>query len=333
MRTQLESYDDRFDRLIAPGAQLKRLFSGTAWAEGPAYVKADRALVWSDVPNNRMYRWTPEQGGSVFRAPSNYSNGNTVDRSGRLVTCEHLTHRISRTEPDGTIVPLVDNYRGKRFNSPNDLVVKSDDSIWFTDPPYGILSNYEGVQQVSAVGGNFVYRFDPATGDLSIVADDFDKPNGLAFSPDESVLYVADTGGTHTPNGPHHIRAFDVSASSQLSNSRVFAEVSRASRMDSGSTRPETYSRAHSTGYRCTRPTGCCWGRSSYRNGLRPTAPLAAMTIRPCSSPRPPRYTQLKRLPGAPFPRNGIYGMPPLQSPAIISFEWATSRGVGRAER
>ena len=101
-------------------------------------MKADRALVWSDVPNNRMYRWTPEQGGSVFRAPSNYSNGNTVDRSGRLVTCEHLTHRISRTEPDGTIVPLVDNYRGKRFNSPNDLVVKSDDSIWFTDPPYGI---------------------------------------------------------------------------------------------------------------------------------------------------------------------------------------------------
>ncbi len=226
MRTQLESYDDRFDRLIAPGAQLKRLFSGTAWAEGPAYVKSDNALVWSDVPNNRMYRWTPEHGGSVFRSPSNYSNGNTVDRSGRLVTCEHLTHRISRTEQDGTIVPLVDNYRGKRFNSPNDLVVKSDDSIWFTDPPYGILSNYEGVQQESEVGGNFVYRFDPATGDLSIVADDFDKPNGLAFSPDESVLYVADTGGTHTPNGPHHIRAFDVSASSQLSNSRVFAEVS-----------------------------------------------------------------------------------------------------------
>jgi gluconolactonase len=226
MRTKLESYSDRFDRLIAPEAQLKRLFSGTAWAEGPAYVKSDNALVWSDVPNNRMYRWTPDHGGSVFRSPSNYSNGNTVDRSGRLLTCEHLTHRISRTEPDGTIVPLVDNYRGKRFNSPNDLVVKSDDSIWFTDPPYGILSNYEGVQQESAVGGNFVYRFDPATGDLTIVADDFDKPNGLAFSPDESVLYVADTGGTHTPNGPHHIRAFDVSAGSQLSNSRVFAEVS-----------------------------------------------------------------------------------------------------------
>ncbi len=226
MRTQLESYDDRFWRLVPRDAQLKRLFSGTAWAEGPVYLRDQRALVWSDVPNNRMYTWTAEHGGSVFREPSNYSNGNAVDRSGRLVTCEHFTHRVSRTEPDGTIVPLVDNYRGKRLNSPNDLVVKSDDSIWFTDPPYGILSNYEGVQQESAVGGNFVYRLDPATGELSVVADDFDKPNGLAFSPDESVLYVADTGGTHTPNGPHHIMAFDVAEDSQLENSRVFAEVS-----------------------------------------------------------------------------------------------------------
>ena len=226
MKTRLESYDANFDRLVPPGAELKRLFSGTTWSEGPAYVKAYGALVWSDVPNNRMYQWTPEDGGSVFREPSNYSNGNTVDRSGRLVTCQHLTHSITRTEQDGSVVPLVDNYEGKRFNSPNDLVVKSDDTIWFTDPPYGILNNYEGNHRESEVGGNFVYRFDPASGDLSIVADDFDKPNGLAFSPDESVLYVADTGGTHTPDGPHHIRALEISGGSRVANSRVFAEIS-----------------------------------------------------------------------------------------------------------
>ena len=225
MKTQLESYDARFDSLVPPGAELKRLYSGTTWAEGPAYVKAYGGLVWSDVPNNRMYRWTPEDGGSVFREPSNYSNGNTVDNSGRLVTCQHLTHSVTRTEPDGTVVTLVDTYEGKRFNSPNDLVVKSDDTIWFTDPPYGILNSYEGAQRESEIGGNYVYRFDPSNGDLSIVADDFDKPNGLAFSHDEAVLYIADTGGTHTPGGPHHIRAFDVSGGSQLTNSRVFAEI------------------------------------------------------------------------------------------------------------
>ena len=226
MKTRLETYDANFDQLVPPGAELKRLFSGTTWSEGPAYVKAYGAIVWSDVPNNRMYQWTPEGGGSVFREPSNYSNGNTVDRSGRLVTCQHLTHSITRNEPDGTIVPLVDNYEGKRFNSPNDLVVKSDDTIWFTDPPYGILSNFEGNHRESEVGGNFVYRFDPSSGDLSIVADDFDKPNGLAFSPDESVLYVADTGGTHTPDGPHHIRALEISGGSRVANSLVFAEIS-----------------------------------------------------------------------------------------------------------
>ena len=214
MKTRLESYDARFDRLVPPGTELKRLFSGTTWAEGPAYVKAYGALVWSDVPNNRMYKWTPEDGGSIFREPSNYSNGNTVDAVGPAwSTCQHLTHSVTRTEPDGTIVTLVDNYEGKRFNSPNDLVVKSDNTIWFTDPPYGILNaTYEGTQRESEMGGNFVYRFDPASGDLSIVADDFDKPNGLAFSHDEAVLYVSWTlAGRTLLNGPHHIRAFDIS--------------------------------------------------------------------------------------------------------------------------
>ena len=258
MKTRLESYDARFDSLVPPRAELKRLYSGTTWSEGPAYVKAYGALVWSDVPNNRMYKWTPEDGGSVFQVePSNYSNGNTVDGSGRLVTCQHLTHSVTRTEPDGTIVTLVDNYEGKRFNSPNDLVVKSDDTIWFTDPPYGILSNYEGAQHESELGGNYVYRFDPSTGDLSIVADDFDKPNGLAFSHDEAVLYIVDTGGTHTPGGPHHIRALDVSAGVQLTNSRVFAEINPGIRgWSEGRRGRKRVSPAHSTGYRCIRLKG-----------------------------------------------------------------------------
>ncbi len=226
MITRLEAYDSLFWSLVPRGAVLERLFSGTAWAEGPVYVRDGGYLVWSDVPNNRMYRWSRSAGGSVHRAPSNYSNGNALDHCGRLLTCEHLTRRISRTEPDGSVVTVVDGYEGKRFNSPNDLVVKSDGSIWFTDPPYGILSDYEGRRSASELGGNFVFRFDPSVGELSIVSDDFDKPNGIAFSPDESVLYVADTGGSHTPDGPHHIRAFDVVGGSSLSNGRVFAEIS-----------------------------------------------------------------------------------------------------------
>ena len=225
MTINLEARDDLFWSLLSHSARLERLYSGTAWAEGPAYV-GDGRVVWSDVPNNRMYSWTREEGGSVFREPSNYSNGNTVDRFGRLLTCEHLKHRISRTESDGTVATLVDNYEGRRLNSPNDLVVKSDGTVWFTDPPYGILSDYEGSARDSELGGNFVYRLDPDDGSLAIVADDFDKPNGLAFSHDESVLYVADTGGSHTPNGPHHIRAFDVLSETELVNGRVFAEIS-----------------------------------------------------------------------------------------------------------
>jgi gluconolactonase len=216
--------DERFRRLVIPTARLETLAEGCRWAEGPAYFPAGRYLVWSDIPNDRMMRYDETSGAvSVFRSPSGFSNGNTVDRRGRLVTCEHGTRRVTRTEHDGTVTVLASHHQGKRFNSPNDVVVKSDGSIWFTDPAYGIDSDYEGHRADSEIGGCHVYRVDPQSGDVSVVADDFARPNGLAFSPDERLLYVADTGATHLVDGPRHIRVFDVSQDGRLSGGRVFA--------------------------------------------------------------------------------------------------------------
>jgi gluconolactonase len=161
--------------------------------------------------------------GAVFRQPCNNANGNTVDHEGRLITCEHLTRRVTRTEHDGSITALSDSYNGKRLNSPNDVVVNSDGSIWFTDPGYGILFDYEGKRAASEIGRCNVYRIDPAMGTTSLVADDFEKPNGLAFSPDESVLYVADTGLTNMPGGPKHIRRLALKGTSAES-SQISAE-------------------------------------------------------------------------------------------------------------
>jgi gluconolactonase len=216
--------DERFRRLVIPTARLEKLAEGCRWAEGPAYFPAGRYLVWSDVPNDRMMRYDETSDAvSVFRAPSGYSNGNTVDRRGRLVTCEHGTRRVTRTEHDGAITMLASHFQGKRLNSPNDVVVKSDGSIWFTDPAYGIDSDYEGHKAESEIGGCHVYRIDSHSGEVAIVADDFARPNGLAFSPDETKLYVADTGATHVTDGPRHIRVFDVSHDGRLSDGRVFA--------------------------------------------------------------------------------------------------------------
>jgi gluconolactonase len=216
--------DDRFNRLHIGSARLEKLAEGCRWAEGPAYFPAGRYLVWSDVPNDRMMRFDETSGNvSVFRHPAGYSNGNTVDRQGRLVTCEHGNRRVSRTEHDGSITVLASHYQGRRFNSPNDVVVKSDGSIWFTDPAYGIDSDYEGHKAESEIGDCHVYRVDPHTGYVSIVADDFVRPNGLAFSPDEKRLYVADTGATHVKEGPRHIRVFDVDDNGKLSGGGVFA--------------------------------------------------------------------------------------------------------------
>jgi gluconolactonase len=216
--------DDRFQHLFKGSARLEKLAEGCRWAEGPAYFPAGRYLVWSDIPNDRMMRFDETSGSvSIFRQPAGHSNGNTVDRQGRLVTCEQGNRRVTRTEHDGSITVLASHYQGKRFNSPNDVVVKSDGSIWFTDPAYGIDSDYEGHKADSEIGACHVYRIDPQTGEVRIVADDFVRPNGIAFSPDEKRLYVADTGATHVKDGPRHIRVFDVDDQGSLSGGGVFA--------------------------------------------------------------------------------------------------------------
>ncbi len=224
--TGFEVIDPSFTACLIGHARVERLWTGTRWAEGPAWFAAGRYLVWSDIPNNRMMRFDDTDGSvSVFRDPSNNSNGNTVDREGRLVTCEHLARRVTRTELDGSVTVIADRFEGKRFNSPNDVVVKSDGSIWFTDPTYGILSDYEGHKAEPEQDGCYVYRVDPS-GEITVVADDFVKPNGLAFSTDESQLFIADSGLSHDPDGPHHIRVFDVTKSNTLQGGAVFVEVS-----------------------------------------------------------------------------------------------------------
>ena len=216
--------DERFARVVSSNARLETLYTGCRWAEGPAYFPAGRYLVWSDIPNDRMMRYDEASGAvGVFRSPANYSNGNAVDRQGRLVTCEHGGRRVSRTEHDGSMTVVADRFEGKRLNSPNDVVVRSDGSVWFTDPAYGIDSDYEGHKAGSEIGACHVYRVDPQSGAVRIAADDFVRPNGIAFSPDERKLYVADTGATHVKDGPRHIRAFDVDEAGKLSNGSVFA--------------------------------------------------------------------------------------------------------------
>ena len=222
MSPDYEIFDPRFNRYIMANCKVEKLYTGTLWAEGPCYFGDGNYVVWSDIPNDRMMRWIDGLGTHVFRLPANHTNGHTRDRQGRLVSCEHGARRVSRTELDGTVITLADRYQGKRLNSPNDVVVKSDGSVWFTDPTYGIDSDYEGTKAASEIGGSHVYRLDPENGDLQIVGDDFGKPNGLAFSPDESILYVSDTGVTHNPDQATHIRAFDVVGAS-LQNSREFA--------------------------------------------------------------------------------------------------------------
>jgi len=219
-----EVHDDRFSSLVLGNVHLEKLWTGCRWAEGPAYFPAGRYLIWSDIPNNRLMRYDETDGSvSVFLQPSNNQNGHTVDREGRLVCCEHQGRCVSRIEHDGRRTVLASHYEGKRLNSPNDAVVKSDGTIWFTDPTYGIDSEYEGDAAPSEIGASYVYRLDPDTGSLTTVATDFVKPNGLAFSPDERLLYIADTGATHVKDGPRHIRRFTVGADHSLSGGEIFA--------------------------------------------------------------------------------------------------------------
>lgn len=227
LRADVQSFeilDDRFRACIDDSAQVEKLWEGSVWAEGPAWFEAGRYLVWSDIPNDRMLRFD-ETTGSVgeFRRPAAYTNGHTVDRQGRLVSCEHGNRRVTRTEHDGSITVLADRYDGKRLNSPNDVVVRSDGSVWFSDPSYGIDSDHEGHKADSEIGACHVYRAEPDGGECRIAADGFVRPNGLAFSLDERRLYVSDTGMTHVPEGPKHIRVFDVAADGRLSGGDVFA--------------------------------------------------------------------------------------------------------------
>lgn len=216
--------DQRFKQYILPNVHLDTLYTGTRWAEGPVYFPAGKYLIWSDIPNDRLLRYD-ELSGAVtdFQKPCRFQNGHTMDREGRLLCCEHQGRQISRIEVDGSMTILASHYEGKRLNSPNDVIVKSDGSIWFTDPTYGIDGHYEGDKADSELGGSYVFRLDPKSGKLSVVVDDFIKPNGLAFSADESLLYIADTGATHVENGPQHIRVFDVTNGQTLTNDRVFA--------------------------------------------------------------------------------------------------------------
>jgi gluconolactonase len=217
----IEILDKRFSVSLG-NAGLERIATGYRWCEGPVYFRDLRCLIWSDIPNNRLMRWDEDNGAvSIFREPANYANGNTRDRDGRLITCEQDTRRITRTEHDGTITVLMDHYRGKPLNSPNDVVVSADGAIWFTDPGYGIQGNYESSQQRPFELPTNVYRLDPQSGAATVVADDFVRPNGLAFAPDESRMYIIDSGLAF--GGPSHIRTFDVDHQ-RLRNGRVFAQ-------------------------------------------------------------------------------------------------------------
>ncbi len=213
------SLDPSFDRYRLGLAKVERLATGMRWAEGPVWLGDMRALVWSDVPGNCMYRWDEETGAtSVFRKPSHNGNGNTRDRQGRIITCEHLTRRVTRTEHDGKITVLADSFEGKPLNSPNDVVVKSDGSVWFTDPLFGILGFYEGHKAEPELPFN-VYRID-TDGSIRVAARGINQPNGLAFSPDESILYIVESRAT-----PRKILAYDVMGGQALTNGRVFIDA------------------------------------------------------------------------------------------------------------
>ncbi|HBF32206.1 SMP-30/gluconolactonase/LRE family protein [Rhizobium sp.] len=221
--TFFEVVDPVFSTYVLGNAPLKEIASGFDWVEGPVWFGDLNCLIFSDIPNDRMYRWIPSVGTSVFRAPSNFSNGNTRDRQGRLISCEHGGRRVTRTEYNGSITVIADHFQGKRLNSPNDVIVASDGAIWFSDPHYGISTDYEGHKSEQELPCN-LYRVDP-NGEIKAVLTDFNCPNGLAFSPDEKKLYVADTGRMFKAD-PQHIRVFDVGENYSLSGGHVFHTIS-----------------------------------------------------------------------------------------------------------
>ncbi|MCQ9122191.1 gluconolactonase [Rodentibacter pneumotropicus] len=220
-----EIYDERFHTLVGRKFQLDELFSNAVWAEGPVWLPQQQAVIFSDVKGNTLYRWTKQKGTQVLRSPSYFANGNTLDMEGNLITCEHGRRAISKTDKQGNVQILVDKLEGKRFNSPNDLVVKSDGTIWFTDPPYGILSDAEGKKSPSEIIGCYVYCYDPKTDEINIATFNVMRPNGLAFSSDEKQLFVADMSVVEfEKEGLHHLVVFDVEGK-RLKNRRNVAEI------------------------------------------------------------------------------------------------------------
>jgi gluconolactonase len=220
-----EIKDRRFARYVLANAPLEELASGLRWIEGPVWMGDANCLLFQDLPRNRTMRWTEEGGVSVFRAPSDYANGQTRDRQGRLIACSHRGRCLYRTELDGQVTRLVARHEGKRLNAPNDVVVRSDGTVWFTDPLYGIQNDYEGGRQASEQPPA-LYRYDPAKDEIGVMAGDFDGPNGLAFSPDERRLYVAETGDQTKDNPKQHIRRFELSPDGGLlSGGEVFHKV------------------------------------------------------------------------------------------------------------
>ncbi len=222
--SDFETRHPKFESYVLSNAPLQELATGFRWIEGPVWMGDWNCLLFQDLPRNRTVRWSEVGGIEVFRSPSNYANGQTRDRQGRLLACSHRGRCIYRTEHDGRVVTLVDRFEGKRLNSPNDIVVKSDGTVWFTDPVYGISNDYEGGRQQSEQRPR-VYRYNPETGVLEVASEDFDGPNGLAFSPDERRLYIAETGDQTRPDPKQFIRAYDVAADGRLTGGDVFHKV------------------------------------------------------------------------------------------------------------
>ena len=253
-----EILDERFrtGKCANGDHRLEKLYGDCRWAEGPLYLPAWRQLLFNDIPNDRMLRWDEATGKvGVFRSPAGHSNGNTLDREGRLISCEQGNRRVTRTEHDGSVTVLADRYQGKRLNSPNDSVVRSDGSVWFTDPDFGITSDYEGHRGESEIGACNVYRIDPGSGEVRLVADGFTGPNGIIFSLDEEQLFVADSRA-------RNIRVFDVHEDGTLSDGKVFAEAPESGfdniRFDDGG---RLWAAAFGDGIHCYDPDGTLIGR------------------------------------------------------------------------
>jgi gluconolactonase len=225
MLKEIEVYDDRMAALMRHDTSLQKVANGAVWSEGPVYVTEDDSVVWSDAHGDRLLRWSVGSGVEVLRQPSQYQSGNYLDLEGRLVSCLSGGRAIIRQEHSGEWQILVSRYQGKRFNSPNDLVVKRDGTIWFTDPPYGLTQPNQGYGGQQEQPGCFVYRFAPDTQEIDAIITDMTHPNGIAFSPDESLLYVSDSSSFDIPQGAHHIRVYEAVGDRQMANGRVFAVI------------------------------------------------------------------------------------------------------------